>query len=194
MSILIIMTKLTSQSPCPPLEAGARGRSGHTRGCQRRSRSCSGGRWCSPPGASPRPGSSSTPHRLHTPACKRIFKCFSTILVLSFCAPTELETFRFMQFKLFSNSLNNIFNVLKGRQEKCLFTCEAGPDPCSAGSRRRGPGPRPPSPGGPPWWSRETNTRRNSPAVINKVKLTQSPGRHIRDTRDPDTIRIQDNV
>ena len=59
-------------------------------------------------------------------------------------------------------------------------------------TRRPAPGPRPPSPGGTPAWSRERNNRRNSPAVINKVKLTQSPGRHMRDTRDPDTIRIQD--
>ena len=34
--------------------------------------------------------------------------------------PTELETFRFMQFKLLSNSLKNIFTVLKSHEEaKC---------------------------------------------------------------------------
>ena len=76
-----------------------------------------------------------------------------------------------------------------------MFTCVAALVPdheMSSDTRRRGPGPRPPSPGGTHEWSRERSTRRNSPAVINKVKLTQSPGRHIGDTRDPDTIRIQD--
>ena len=46
-SILIIMTKLqTSLTPGPPLEAGARGRSGHSRGSRRRSQPCSALRWC----------------------------------------------------------------------------------------------------------------------------------------------------
>ena len=74
-----------------------------------------------------------------------------------------------------------------------MFTCVAALVPdheMSSDTPRRGPGPRPPSPGGTPAWSRERNTRRSNPTVINKVKLTQSP----RDTRDQDTISIQDQL
>ena len=114
-SILIIMTKLrTSLTPGPPLEAGARGRSGHSRGSRRRSRPCSVWRWCPPPGDSPGPGWSSTPRRLHTPACKKGYSnAFTLNIGFEFLPPWNSKLFALCNLN-FSKLLEQHFRVLKG--------------------------------------------------------------------------------
>ena len=114
-SILIIMTKLrTSLTPGPPLEAGARGRSGHSRGSRRISRPCSAWRWCPPRGGSPGPVWSSRPRRLHTPACKRGYSnAFTLNIGAEFPTPRNSKLFALCNLN-FSKLLEQHFRVLKG--------------------------------------------------------------------------------